>query len=91
MAEHLECDLGTAAFLVVRGFPLLGLQHLNGSRFGFRFGDPAGKAGAAAMSYLQGESVPAKQLVAAERDLKTLLYSEKGCGNGNSRNVPGRG
>jgi hypothetical protein len=82
--EHLEPDLGTAAFLVVRGFPLLGLKRIGGSRFGFRFADHTGKGKAAAMAYLQGESASAKMLFAAERDLKTLLYSRKGNGHGNT-------
>jgi hypothetical protein len=84
--EHLEPDLGTAAFLVVRGFALLGLKRIGGSRFGFRFADDTGKAKAAAMAYLQGESASAKMLFAAERDLNTLLYSQKGNGTENGNN-----
>jgi hypothetical protein len=84
--EHLESDLGTAAFLVVRGFPLLGLKRIGGSRFGFRFADPRGEASGTAMAYLRGEAAPAKMLFAAERDLKTLLYSQKGNGTENGNN-----
>ncbi len=79
--EHLESDLGTAAFLIVRGFPLLGLTPLSGGRFGFRFGDSEGTAHRAALSYLQGQCVPAKALVEAQKTLKTLLYTQKGNGN----------
>ena len=84
-AEHQESDLGTAAFLQVRGFRLLGLSPLGGRRWGFRFADPNGDAAQAALAYLQGESVPARSLISAEKDLKTLLYSEKGNGNGNRK------
>ncbi len=80
--EHLESDLGTAAFLVVRRFRLLGLMPNGGGRYAFRFDDPDGTATEEAMEYLQGASVPAKALVSAERDLKTLLYSRKRDGNG---------
>ena len=75
-----------ASFLVVRGFALLGLKRIGGSRFGFRFADDTGKAKAAAMAYLQGESASAKMLFAAERDLNTLLYSQKGNGTENGNN-----
>ena len=84
--EHVESDLGTAAFLVVRGFRLLGLMHNGGGRYAFRFDDPNEKASEAALSYLQGECVPARALVAAEKDLKTLLYTRKGNGNGKPSN-----
>jgi hypothetical protein len=81
--EHLEADLGTASFLVVRGFRLLGLTQNSAGRYSFRFENREGKAEEAALDYLQGESVPAKALIAAERDLKTLLYGKKrGYGNG---------
>lgn len=80
--EHLEADLGTAAFLVVRGFRLLGLAPNGNGRYAFRFADSDGKVGEAGLAYLQGESVPAKALIAAEKDLKTLLYSKKGDGHG---------
>lgn len=79
--EHLESDLGTAAFLVVRNFRLLGLVPNGGNRYAFRFADPDDKASETAMAYLQGESVPAKALIAAEKNLKTLLYSIRGNGN----------
>lgn len=89
--EHIQSDLGTAAFLVVRRFSLLGLKLVGTGRFGFRFRDPEGGAAAAAMAYLRGDSVPAKQLIAAERDLKTLLYSKKnGNENGKSSVIPDR-
>jgi hypothetical protein len=80
--SHLESDLGTSAFLQVLGFRLLGLSPLGGGRWGFRFADCDGKASEAALAYLQGASVPARSLVAAEKELKTLLYSQKGNWNG---------
>jgi len=82
MPEHLQTDLGTAAFLVVRGFRLLGLAPDGRGRFMFRFDDPDDRAASAALGYLQGESVPARALIAAEKDLKTLLYSRNGNGHG---------
>jgi len=75
--EHLESDLGTAAFLQVRGFRLLGLAPSGAGRYAFRFADPDGEAAQAALGYLQGEVVAAQSLVAAEKNLKTLLYSTK--------------
>ena len=81
-AEHMESDLGTAAFLQVRGYRLLGLSPLGGRRWGFRFADPESTAAQAALAFLQGESVAARSLIAAEKDLKTILYSQKGNGNG---------
>ena len=83
--EHLEPDLGTAAYLKVRGFRLLGLALLEGRRYGFRFADPDWLAAQAALDYLQGKAIAANSLVAAEKDLKTLLYSEK------KRNLNGNG
>ena len=55
--EHLEPDFGTAAFLHVRGFRLLGLSPIGPRRYAFRFADPEGKAEEAAMAYLAGEAV----------------------------------
>lgn len=82
MSEHLQSDLGIAAFLVVRGFRLLGLTADGRGRFMFRFDDPENRAAGVAMAYLQGESMPARALIAAEKDLKTLLYSRNGNGHG---------
>src|SRR6266404_9202489 len=62
---HEESDLGTAAFLVVRGNRLEGLTPVDGRRYAFRFMDPEGTAPGAALAYLAGESVPAKALIAA--------------------------
>lgn len=81
--DYLEADLGTAAFLIVRGFRLLGLVPDGGRRYAFRFEDPQGDAAEGALAYLRGDAVPAKALVAAMRDLKTLLYARKENGNGN--------
>ncbi len=78
--EYLQHDLGTAAFLVVKGFRFLGLVNKGGGRYAFRFADEDGRAAETSLGYMQGESVPARALIAAEKDLKTALYSG---GNGN--------
>lgn len=77
MREHLESDLGTAAFLIVRGFRLLGLVPNGSGRYAFRFEDGGEKAGGTAMAYLQGATVSARALMDAQKTLKTLLYSRK--------------
>ncbi len=79
--EHLESDLGTAAFLVVRGFRLVGLTPNGGSRYAFRFADPDSKAAGAAMDYLGGDTASAKAIIAAEKDHKKILYARRGNGN----------
>ena len=81
--EHLEDDLGIAAFLVVKGFKLLGLLPGNRGHYSFRFKDADGQAKEAVMSYLQGESIPAKDLISTEKSLKVFLYAAKGTRNGN--------
>jgi hypothetical protein len=80
--EHFEDDLGIAAFLVVKGFKLLGLAPGNRGHYSFRFEDASGGAMKAAMNYLRGESVSARDLLAAEKSLKTFLYNTKGSRNG---------
>jgi hypothetical protein len=85
MQEHLEYDLGTAAFLVVEGFRLVGTAGSAKHRMAFRFENDHGKCSEAVLQYFQGASVPAKALVAAQKDLKILLYSKDGDGNGNDR------
>ena len=83
-----ESDLGAAAFLVVRGFRLLELVASDGQRYEFCFEDSEGKAADAVMGYLQGECVSARELIAAEKNLKSVLYAKKsgresyGYGNG---------
>lgn len=81
--EHLEDDLPTAAFLIVKGFKLRGVVPGARGHYSFQFEDADGNAMQVAMSYLQGELVPARDFVAAEKNLKTVLYSAKGR-NGNS-------
>ena len=87
MSEHIESDLGTAAFLLVRGVELLGLKTISPRRYGFRFADKDGIAGRTALAYMRGEAAPARELFAAEKSLKTLLYSQRdnkpAAGNGN--------
>jgi hypothetical protein len=83
MSDHLEDDLPTAAFLIVKGFKLLGVVPGARGHYAFRFEDTEGKAKQGAISYLQGDVVPARDFVAAEKNLKTVLYSAKDR-NGNS-------
>jgi hypothetical protein len=84
--EYLESDLPTAAFLVVRDFRLLGVEPVERGRLAFRFEDREGKARDAALEFLSGASVVARDFATAEKSLKTALYSAKGSprnGNGN--------
>jgi hypothetical protein len=89
--DYLQFDLGCAAYLVTRGFRLLGLTETERRRDGrvryaFRFAGSNGAAEAAALDYLRGGSAPAKTLVDAEKALKTLLYgSRDGNGTGHDR------
>lgn len=74
--EYLENELGVAAFLTARGFRLLGLKEVSEGRFSFRFSeDESDNTAKAALDYLAGATVIAKDMVSAERSLKTLLYS----------------
>lgn len=80
MENHRQRDLGIAAFLIVHGFRLLGVEP-SGNRFDFLFEDPSGNAQQTALSYLQGEPCSALAFMDATKLLKTLLYSRKGYGN----------
>ncbi len=79
----MESDLGAAAFLVVRGFRLIDLVRVGSERYSFQFEDSMGNAAEAEMGYLQGESVSARDLIAAEKNLKALLYAKKSVRSGN--------
>ena len=72
--DHAETDLGCAAYLVVKGFPLRGLHQCGHNRFAFLFDAAAGDA---VSGYLNGDCVPARVLVEAQKDLKDRLYAEK--------------
>jgi hypothetical protein len=85
-----ESDLGAAAFLIVRGFRLLELIGTEGQRYRFCFEDTEGKAADAVMGYLQGESVSGRELIAAEKSLKSQLYGKKS-GSGRGREGYGNG
>jgi hypothetical protein len=80
--EYRESDLGIAAYLVVKGFPILGLERVNGRRYAFRFEDENGQTACAAVAYLRDDCVSARQLVGAMKDLKTMLYSKHEYGDG---------
>lgn len=87
--EYVEPDLGTAAFLLVRGLRLLGLADIGQSErshYAFRFADPNNTASQLTLDYLRGDNAPAKAIVDAEKTLKTLPYGSKnrtGAGNKN--------
>ncbi len=70
---HLEPDLHCAAFVLTRGFPLLGLQR-SGKRYLFEF---ASDAQAAAHEYAANALIPARDYADAIARLKSSLYSEK--------------
>ena len=79
----MEKDLCIAAFLIVKGFKLLDLITPDGQRFVFCFDDPEESADKAVLCYYGGESLPAKELFAEEKNLKALLYSKKSPKNEN--------
>ncbi len=87
--RHLEADLAVSAFLLVRGLHLMGLVP-SGGRYLFEFDNREGRAEYIIREYREGAVAPAKELFAAERDLKNQLYALKGqnyrYGYGNSRN-----
>jgi hypothetical protein len=93
-AAHLEFDLGAAAFLIVRGFPLVSLEpDPSGRRFAFRFDDSQGAVRSASLDYFRGAGAPARDLITAEKYLKSLLYAVKPLRNGHGneytrRNTP---
>lgn len=82
MNEHLESDIGAAAFLLARRFKLLGLVRVGRNRYAFRFADEDQTATDAVREYLEGASANAKDLFDSLRMLKDRLYAEKGS-NGN--------
>ncbi len=75
--EYRESDLAISAFLVAKGFKLTGVVRDGGKRVVFCFEGKEGDTGQAALGYMQNESIPARALIAAERDLKTLIYTQK--------------
>jgi hypothetical protein len=85
--HHLESDLHIAAYLLARGFMLLGLEQV-GSRYSFRFDDPTQDVANAKQDYRKGSLIAARDFAAAIQELKGVLYAEKykgGNGNGNER------
>jgi hypothetical protein len=83
VANHTESDIGAAAFLLTRGFKLVGLTRLGPHRYGFCFSDPDNSAAQETRSYFDGATAEAKALLDSLRDLKNRLYAEKANGNGN--------
>lgn len=70
---YLEHDLHRAAFVLARGFPLLGLQR-NGKRFLFEFALDAEQA---AHEYAEDAVIPARAYASAIARLKDQLYEAK--------------
>ncbi len=81
--EYQESELPVAAFLLATNHRLLGLREVGPSRFVFRFAEDAeGSTQEAALSYLSGATVIAKDFAGAEKSLKSLLYSRPNHGLG---------
>lgn len=90
-SEYLESELGVSAFLLAKGVRVLGLTETAPGRFSFRFAeDSAGSTAQAALDYLAGASAVAKDVIFAERSLKTLLYSRPNNGLGTRNFNPNR-
>jgi hypothetical protein len=68
--EYATTDLGLAAFLIVRGYPLTGLAGAPGGRRLFIFPPDAAGEGPA---FYQKAMIPARDYFTAVRDLKALL------------------
>jgi hypothetical protein len=83
MKDHVETDIGTAAYLTACGFPLLDLVSVGPNRYAFRFADPDSTAEETARNYFAGAPAEAKALVDTLRNLKDRLYAVKGNGNRN--------
>lgn len=64
-------DLGTAAFVHLRGLPILGARRVEGDRFVFRFRDPEGVGEALQIDYLNSDC---RKFDEAVRSLKKLCY-----------------
>lgn len=92
MEKHFqESDIGTAAFLSAKGFRLLDLVAEGGRRYSFIFDDSGGDAASAAREYRQGAQVTAREIIAAQKNLKWILYEKKGMNNGTSGRSGGGG
>ena len=70
MSDHVESDIGAAAFLAVSGYSLIGLARLSPARYGFDFADPHNTATEARQSYFAGATAEAKALLEALYDLE---------------------
>ena len=68
--EYATTDLGLAAFLVVRGYPLTGLAGVAGARRIFLFPP---EAAVEAAPFYRRATVPARDYFTAVRDLKALV------------------
>ncbi len=89
--EYQESELAVAAFLLAKNFRLLGLREVGQARYVFRFAeDEHGSTQEAALSYLSGATVVAKDFASAERSLKSLLYNRPDHGLGRRNFNPNR-
>jgi hypothetical protein len=79
MNEYRQNDMGICAFLMTKGFKVLGLAPARRG-FDFRFADD-GTAEQAAIQYLQGEPAPARAFYDALKTMKTMLYRIKNSGH----------
>ncbi len=68
--EFQTTDLGTAAFLLTRGLPLLGISAGDGRRSMFHFPESAQEI---AHDYYRNAPVPARAFFNAIRDLKATV------------------
>jgi hypothetical protein len=74
--HYVETDLGRAALLKTKGYPLVGLRDLGGGRLGFEFQDERGTATRDAENYYSA-TVLAHEIVESLRILKRALALEK--------------
>ncbi len=89
--EYQESELAVAAFLLAKNFRLLGLQEVGPARYVFRFAeDDQGTTQQAALDYLSGATVAAKDFAGAEKSLKSLLYNRPDHGLGRRNFNPNR-
>jgi hypothetical protein len=84
MNDHMESDIGAAAFLLVRGFKVTGLKQIGPHRYGFCFADSGRTAAKEVQGYFAGATAQAKALLDSLRNLKDQLYAQKANGNGHA-------
>ena len=68
-------DLNLAAFALASGVELLNVEHRS-KQCVFVFDDKNGLASKAEISFLRGDSISARGLLDAQRNLKSLIYRQ---------------